>query len=399
MKRSGLLLTAALSLAMSLTATFSPSHSATADDPLPNVDELIRQLGDKDFEVREAAARKLMAREDAIPALRKAAKSDDVEIARRANEILTALAQASEKRDLKKLHSYAAAGEVDRALELLVRRKAWDDEQTAWQAMTEFAEKAMELGQTAFGKPLVPKRNEYLPVGDFAQFMKNVNPEFSVSNKIKPDPRKQRDGSFVVRAESITVEETSTYDLLASAGVVRADDLGYCVVFAGDSIHVPKLAFCVVVCDGDVRASDSLRNCLVIARGDVHCEGAWVTDSRIITSGRFQFKREKDVHRTQIKEHDKIPLDFVKFFDPAQVGITVEAADEGVRVKTADVEKSFGSAGLRIGDRVLALDDKKVDSVESFRRVLRAKLAQGEKIVLKIRRDDRTLEIPITCKD
>jgi len=59
---------------------------AAADEKAPDVDQLIRQLGDEDFDVREAATAKLAeVGEAALPALKKAAaESRDVEVKRRA---------------------------------------------------------------------------------------------------------------------------------------------------------------------------------------------------------------------------------------------------------------------------------------------------------------------------
>lgn len=67
-----------------------PGPSFTADPPKPpTIEELVADLGDPVFSVREKAQRELWKRgEAAIPALEKAAKGDDPEAARRAKELL-----------------------------------------------------------------------------------------------------------------------------------------------------------------------------------------------------------------------------------------------------------------------------------------------------------------------
>src|SRR5262249_5517618 len=59
---------------------------------LPEVERLIRQLGSEDFARREAASKRLQAiGEPALPALRKAMGSEDLEVRHRARGIVTAI--------------------------------------------------------------------------------------------------------------------------------------------------------------------------------------------------------------------------------------------------------------------------------------------------------------------
>jgi HEAT repeat protein len=61
--------------------------AADKDKPAPSekqrreeIDKLIKQLNAEDFKLRESATRQLMKRDDALPALREAAKSEDAEV-------------------------------------------------------------------------------------------------------------------------------------------------------------------------------------------------------------------------------------------------------------------------------------------------------------------------------
>ena len=66
------------------------SHNLDGAPPdKEQIAKLVKQLGDNDFDVREAASRKLLeVGEPAEDALATAAKSDDAEVSRRATEIL-----------------------------------------------------------------------------------------------------------------------------------------------------------------------------------------------------------------------------------------------------------------------------------------------------------------------
>jgi S1-C subfamily serine protease len=146
-----------------------------------------------------------------------------------------------------------------------------------------------------------------------------------------------------------------------------------------------------------------LSECLLLARGDVRISG-YAKDCCIITSGSVQFLPNKVLdgkiprrQNTEIKEHEPNPLGFVKWFDAASVGVTVGPAEGGVRVKAAG--KSFAVAGLRAGDLLTALDGEAVKSPDEFRLLLRAKLADGGKMALAVRRAGQDLKIPVRCKD
>jgi S1-C subfamily serine protease len=106
-----------------------------------------------------------------------------------------------------------------------------------------------------------------------------------------------------------------------------------------------------------------------------------------------------DVVNSVIKENQPVPLGLVRFFDPAQAGIRVEAAKEGVRVKDAAVDKPFAQVGLKAGDIILTLGGTAVESPDSFRRLLRRKIAEGGQTVFKLRRGEKVLEIAVPLKD
>jgi S1-C subfamily serine protease len=157
----------------------------------------------------------------------------------------------------------------------------------------------------------------------------------------------------------------------------------------------------VQVCARDVKCCN-ISGRLLIARGDVQIRGC-AYNCRIITAGSVQFLPSEVLppyirrRKVEIREHEPNPLGFVQWFDPARVGVTVEAAAGGVRVRAA--AKSFAAAGLRAGDLLSAIDGEAVKSPDEFRLLLRARLADGGKMALAVRRAGRDLTIPVRCKD
>ena len=144
-------------------------------------------------------------------------------------------------------------------------------------------------------------------------------------------------------------------------------------------------------------SSSGVYNSLVIARGTVRCGG--IHNSRVISGGEVQLSRSAKVLDSKVVEKETKPLGFVTFFDPADVGIKVDSADGGVRVKEAEKGKPFAAAGLRADDLVTALDGEAVKDAESFRRLLRAKLAVEGTTTFKVRRGDKAVEVAVPHKD
>src|SRR5262245_18197967 len=63
-----------------------------AKPPEPRIAELVKQLGDASFKLREAASRSLdQIGEDALPELRKAANDPDTEVRRRAAALIRSI--------------------------------------------------------------------------------------------------------------------------------------------------------------------------------------------------------------------------------------------------------------------------------------------------------------------
>ena len=136
---------------------------------------------------------------------------------------------------------------------------------------------------------------------------------------------------------------------------------------------------------------------MIIARGDVHIEKPGkILCSDIISSGKVRIDEGVEISSlSKVKEDVPNPLGFVKFFDPALIGIKVETAETGVRVKEAAKAKPFGAAGLRPGDIILALDGNVPKEPETFRRLLRPKVVENEEMVFSVRRGKDTLEIKV----
>ena len=95
------------------------------------ISELVRMLGSERFAEREAAERALTNRDDVLPELRRALKSNDAEIVRRATRILSGL----NKRSLPRYLEYGRKGRVDVLVEWIATVGTEIDEEAYWQGV------------------------------------------------------------------------------------------------------------------------------------------------------------------------------------------------------------------------------------------------------------------------
>lgn len=387
--------------AVALAGAFLPHCSSAQGDPGREVDELIRQLGDKSPKVREAATQRLVELDTAAPALRAALKSPDPEVARRAAWILQEMEQRPDRIALARLAEHVRNGEVDRAVEAFTWRSKWEDEGACWHLLTGLALNLIERGSKEFGAPVPSPDTPFLPVGDYKRYLDVTRPGFPPGPQFDPSKlRRERPGrGFVVRGQDISIGHShESGALVAAVGSLRAEGgkLFSSVLYASGPVEMGDVYHSVIVCDGDLKVR-TLGGSLVIVRGDIHCRGP-VGNSLILLSGRFHLTSKFETIDTKTKLREKRSNflgGFVKFFDPARAGVEVEPAKGGVRVKAVDGSKAFAKAGLRTGDVITAIDKEATADPEAFRRQLRSALARDQGPTLRVLRGAEVEQIRI----
>ena len=389
------------------------------------LEDLLERLRSKHFKVRAAAERELSTREDAAPALRQFLKSSDRDLRQRVGRILEALTQRRNRQARERLEVLARNGKIDQVVERLVRWQDWGgEEDAAWQVVTAFAGRLLDLDKTKFptaaidqrtfpqrapyhGPPLPPgtvrtgltfqEWQSQLPFRDFTRYKKRIKPIHIAAPRVTL----ARNGHFVIRAEEVTLDAISSRDLIACTGSVTCNQrrLGLCGIFAGGSVAIKRIFASVVVCDGEFK-TEFASLCIIIARGPVTItEGG---NNCLIVSGDKitipKWLRGQKQASMMLRENEAVPLGFIRFFNTADAGITVAAAGKEVAVKVVTPGKPFARARLRSGDVLISVDGTSVPSPESFRRLLRRKLAEGKDATFKIRRGDKSLAIRVPCK-
>jgi S1-C subfamily serine protease len=116
-----------------------------------------------------------------------------------------------------------------------------------------------------------------------------------------------------------------------------------------------------------------------------------VGNSIVVSDGKPAFKlRALNGHEGALIDSKSLPKDVLHWFEPADVGLEVSAAKEGVIVSKVASGMLPEKAGIQKGDRITAVDGKKVDSEDTFRVLLRRGSVRPS-CQLTIRRGDQTL--------
>jgi hypothetical protein len=179
----------------------------------------------------------------------------------------------------------------------------------------------------------------------------------------------------------------------------------YSVVFLNGDLEVgsPNTLYAIgdslVVCDGNVTVTADVHDSVIVTTGSVSVGGD-VEDSVIISGGAVQVNlafpgTPAVIKNSSIQMHRRDPLNFIHFFDLAEVGIKVKASRQEVRVEEVAAGKCFAQAGVRKGDRILAVEGVKVVSAEGLRRLLRRLIQESNVIRLEICREEKQLQVDV----
>jgi hypothetical protein len=331
--------------------------------PKKSVEQLIAQLGSEQFDEREVATRELKDREDALPALRKAVQSSDVEVRRRAALLLEGWREKLVREELRKLLARCKGGEADSFIEQMTTLKGAVKEET-WQA-------ALDLVGVVVKTSGVQGDNFRIPGAELMRHRATTDGD--------------RGGAMVVHerliADKVTIDAHIVHAAVVCAGPVKTGShLVGGIVFANGDVKIGShVVGGLIICDGDVEIDSHVVASVILARGKVTVRSA--------------------VRESVIKQNEPNPLGVVTFFDPVALGVEVAPGVGGLEVQAAPDGKRFAKAGLRKGDLVLTVNGMRVDSAEIFRRRLRRAALEDRGATLQVRRGDKTLELTVRLGD
>lgn len=373
------------------------------------ISELVRMLGSERFAEREAAERALTNRDDVLPELRRALKSNDAEIVRRATRILSGL----NKRSLPRYLEYGRKGRVDVLVEWIATVGTEIDEEAYWQGVMDIAigirRRSGLKGPDKSGRPLPPTFRGFLvQLGELRSSQSDY--------RAKPEDIAGREGipggwiGFVSRGHASVNATKLPMDncMLTTAGTVKLAGASESIVFANGDSSMNLIMGSVVVCDGDANCKVAW-NSIVIARqaivvprySDEHVRSSKLYAAQSVRSESADDKemRAKQpakglIPGTEIMEGRPVMLG-MRFFEIADVGLEASATKVGVRVDKIAPRSPLAKAGLQAGDLVLSVDGAKCPDVDTLRRQLRRAFVHDEART-SVRRGEKTIELTVS---
>ncbi len=364
---------------------------------------------------------------EAIPALRKARQSADLKVQRLVEEILQAVEGYRAADALIKVKALGNSGRaVEVADRLAIAAKYGINGDEGWESLTQLAAQAIAPTDRYFALGSVLAWHRLSPVGEFRRYRERFNPKEVAKSKIEldagtgwsdPDPKKrsahllitQNGDRLLLRGEEVTLTGVLVglrNGMIAASGDVRVSKaMNSFIVAGGDVKKVERMTDCILICDGDVELlyGSRLSGSIIVARGKVTCKNGEIKGCLVRTGHTLVCPNGVKIDRKDVTPD---PLGFVKFFELTDVGLAAEDLlrrekndAAGVRLKSVRKDSPFAT-GLRAGDVITAIEEKKTPTTENFRRILRRNLAKGGPLItFTVRRAGKTIEVPIPVKD
>ncbi len=384
------------------------------------ITDLVRQLGSEEFRSREQANRTLRRHPEAEAALRGALASSDAEVVRRARSILAFITRTRLETCRQRLRADAAAGRADVLAERLVQWQGRDDDEDCWQAVLDLGHMLRAWEHKTFKRiPTHPVLQRFFPGPVFRSYV--VKHSVRALPAGRPSLELPEDGlgpssipCCLARGNNVRIAQASSCLIVASAwGCIP--DAGSSMVVSGGDVELGDGGNLVVVCDGDLVTKKRLGASVIVARGSVHCSGS-MRDCLVLAGGDVSFLGDGYTRDTTVRAGGKVSVapkshmrntDFkgnlpnalarapLKFFEPASAGVAVAPSKYGVRLTTVTPGQPFAHAGLAVDDLVTAVDGGTVRSPAAFRRLLRKRLVQGGTALFEVRRGGSKINVRV----
>jgi hypothetical protein len=389
-------------------------------DPPAAVGRLLARARDGDAD----AVAELGGRPDAAPYLRLALKppADLLPGARALADALEAAESRAAERNRKRYAGWVRDGRLDLCAEVLV---ACPDKKDAAELAdltvplrtriaARFAEDAdPRPGRQAWYRNLFAHpRFAAIPADEH-----HAGDRVALGRPVSPGP-----GGVFVRADRCTAERATRGGFVAvRTELSTPPEVRYnttvtsewfmSVVLVNSDHRLAKPDESLVVCDGDIELTTYTWRSVVIANGTIRA-GVFggPVDSFLAATGDIVLPRRKRAEnsvfhaggavtladkpdaadRDRIREHQsRLPFG-IQFFDPAELGLTLDAQKDGVRVRELAPHSPLARYGVAAGDVIAAVGDVRTATLADARRQLRRGVV-AESAVLRVRRGETAL--------
>lgn len=392
-------------LAIALVVVCGPCAAAPVP---PRAKELVAGLSDPSPKVRDEAAATLKGRPDALPWLRRAARSADKGTAKRAADLLAPAEKKRQEVVAKVIDACIRDGRIDLFMEW---HHYWRPENT--DDLWPVGPRAAKAGMDLYAKSCLPEMTKkfeesLLPTEKKNGFYDGPRAEMKLAPRGNVYLRTDRWERGFGKCQFATI--TGPFDPVLGAGA----DSSRCFVLGAAPMGTISRAF--VACDGEVGSTFSTAVSFVVCRGNFHGGGRGVASSVLLVDGDIDLTQAQTIRDSLIrasgeirlpKDKDAQPLNCTieagaknatvpyQFFELTDVGLSVADDEEGLVVAAAKPDTPFGTCGLQKGDLIRALDDAPYGRSEPFRKAVRRALVRQGDCLLTVVRGDKTLDLPV----
>lgn len=392
--------------------------------PVPPIIEarvLVARLSDPADNVRDQAALALRNRPDARPWLRRAARSADKDTARRAVQLLGAPDRERQNAATQSVKDCIR----DRRADLFIEwHHFWQpaEQEDLWPVGSQMAKAGME----AYEKAIVRGETNYLTWGISSTITDNLKARYHDGPIISDRISLVGGGYWSIRTDQLT--DCRRFIIFASvAGHIRGSDLKGGYFFALGPVDTGGLGCAVVVCDGAMegfsyfdrngdparvrlstvsgsivvcrgyfRAQGFLAGSMLLVEGDVEIlDNTTIKNCLIRATGNIHIPKDCKQVNSAIEPNVKNATAPYKFFELADVGVSLADDEEGLVVTAVKANTSFGNCGLAKGDLIRAIDDAPAGHSEEFRKAVRRALVRQGDCLLTVTRGDKTVDLPV----
>ncbi len=197
------------------------------------------------------------------------------------------------------------------------------------------------------------------------------------------------------------------------------------LVFANTGLTVEEVRGCVVVVDGDLELTanriSQLGGSVMVVNGNVTesvtGKAIYIVMNLMWATGDITLTPNSELHRRSVflaggkvasadklalkgcvEENVKEPPLPVRFLDPAEFGLTLDATKEGMKVAKVADKSAFAESGLKAGDVITKVGEVATATAPAFRRELRRGVIEGA-VLLDVTRGKEKLELLVAVPD
>lgn len=386
----------------------------------PDAKTLVAGLSDPDPTVRKDSADGLKGRADALPWLRRANRSNNEDMARRADALITPHRATRQTAVPKALEVCVRDGRIDLFTEW---HQWWEPrlEEELWNTGLSIAKAGLDLYVKS------------CPAADWAQVDKRrtrlaAQPSAAHNGPCPTEFARQRgDVAWTIRTDRLdrAAPVNDPIQFASVGGPVALSNFRYGgTLLALGSFRASDIDYAFIACDGsvwdqDVRADLPRETGIRLVRSVVACRGhftgvADMHSSVLLAEGDIDLTQTHRIHNCLIRAGGEIHLRKdvkitnctiegraaratapYQFFELAEVGLSVADDEEGLVVREVAPNTPFGTCGLAKGDLIRAIDDTPAGHSEQFRKAVRRALVRQGDCLLTVTRGDKNIDLPV----